>query len=108
AERIMRPGEQPDAAVLKKIIEAIEMQDADFMNKYYSEEAQAKMAERRAEWNPELQEQATAAWTALFRDVEAALGEDPASDKAQALAGRWKKLVESFTGGDADISAGLR
>lgn len=109
AERIIRPGQQTDAAVLKKIIEVIEMQDnADFMNKYYSEEAQAKMAERRAEWNPELQEQATAAWTALFRDVEAALGEDPASEKAQALAARWRKLVESFTGGDAEVSAGLK
>ena len=108
AERIIRPGEQTDAAVLKKIIEVIEMQDADFMNKYYSEETQAKMAERRAEWNPELQEQATAAWTALFRDVEAALDEDPASEKAQALAARWSKLVESFTGGDAEVSAGLK
>jgi DNA-binding transcriptional MerR regulator len=109
AERIIKPGRQTDAAVLKKIIEVIEMQDnAEFMNKYYSEEAQAKMAERRAEWNPELQEQASAAWTALFRDVEAALGEDPASEKAQALAARWRKLVESFTGGDADVSAGLK
>ena len=71
AERIIRPGQQTDAAALKTIIEVIEMQNnADFMNKYYSEEAQAKMAERRAEWNPELQEQATAAWTALFRDVD--------------------------------------
>ena len=109
AERIVQPGRQTDAAVLKKIIEVIEMQDnTDFMNKYYSEEAQAKMADRRAEWNPELQEQATAAWTGLFRDVEAALGEDPAGEKAQALAARWSKLVESFTRGDADVAAGVK
>ena len=65
------------------------------------------MAERRQLWNPELQAQVTKDWTDLFRDVEAALGEDPASEKVQALAARWKKLVEAFTGGDRDISEGL-
>jgi DNA-binding transcriptional MerR regulator len=109
AERLLKPGKQADAAVLKKIIEVIEMQDnVEFLNKYYSKEAQAKLAERRENWTPELQEQATAAWTELFRDVEAALSEDPASEKAQALAARWRKLVEGFTGGDADVSAGLK
>ncbi len=85
------------------------MQDnAEFWNKYYSKEAQGKMAARRKKWTPELEEHATAAWTELFRDVEAALGEDPASERAQALAARWRKLVEGFTGGDADVSAGLK
>jgi DNA-binding transcriptional MerR regulator len=109
AERSIRPGRQADAAVLKKIIEVIEMQDnADFMKKYYSEPAQVKMAERREQWNPELQEQATRDWTELFKEVEAALDEDPLGEKAQALAARWRKLVESFTGGDRDIGAGLK
>jgi MerR family transcriptional regulator, thiopeptide resistance regulator len=31
-------------------------------------------------------------WVELFRDVEASLGEDPAGEKAQALAGRWTEL----------------
>jgi hypothetical protein len=31
-------------------------------------------------------------WVALFRDVEASLGEDPAGEKAQALAVRWTEL----------------
>jgi hypothetical protein len=93
---------------LKKIIEVIEMQDnTDFKTKYYSPEAQAKLAEKREQWNSDLQEGVTKAWTELFRDVEAALNEDPAGEKAQALAARWKKLVEGFTGGDPDISKGL-
>lgn len=109
AERALRPGEQPEAAALKKIIEVIEMQDnTDFLEKYYSQEAQEKMAERRRSWNPELQDQATKAWSELFRDVEASLGEDPAGAKAQVLAARWRKLVGEFTGGDADLSAGLQ
>ena len=45
-------------------------------------------------------------WNDLFRDVEAALGEDPASPKAQALAARWRALVGEFTGGDTEIKKG--
>ena len=56
--------------------------------------------------NP-LQERVSREWTELFRDVEAALGEDPMSAKAQALADRWMKLVEEFTGGDPGITAGV-
>lgn len=108
AERSILPGRQADAAVLKKIIEVIEMQDnAEFMNKYYSEAAQAKLAEKRAEWTPQLQEQATKAWSDLFKDIEASLDEDPAGEKAQALASRWQELIKGFTGGDPEVSAGL-
>jgi hypothetical protein len=32
-------------------------------------------------------------WAELFRDVEAAFGEDPAGERAQALAARWTALV---------------
>ncbi len=110
AECALKPGQETDAAALKKIIEVIEMQEnnAEFLNRYYNEPAQAKMAVRREQWSPELQEKATKDWTELFRDVEAALDEDPAGEKAQALAVRWKKLVEAFTGGDPDITAGLK
>lgn len=108
AEKATQPGKRPDSAVLKKIIEVIEMQDdMDWSKKYYSEEAQAKIEERKKLWSPELQERVSGEWNELFRDVEAALGEDPASEKAQTLAARWKRLVEGFTGGDPQITAGL-
>jgi MerR family transcriptional regulator, thiopeptide resistance regulator len=108
AEKATPPGQRPDSALLTKIIEVIEMQDdMDWSKKYYSEEAQAKIEERKQLWSPELQERVYREWQELFRDVEAALGEDPASAKAQALAARWKKLVEGFTGGDPQITAGL-
>lgn len=108
AEQATRPGERPDSAVLKKIIEVIEMQDnMDWSKKYYSEEAQAKIEVRKQLWSPENQERWSREWSELFRDVEAALGEDPASAKAQGLAARWKKLVEGFTGGDLQITVGL-
>jgi DNA-binding transcriptional MerR regulator len=108
AEHAIACGKPADVQVLAKIIEVIEMQeDTEFMNKYYSEEAQAKLAEKRKEWNPEMQAEVSRAWSELFRDVEAALDEDPASEKAQALAARWRKLVESFTGGDPEVSRGV-
>ena len=108
AEKATAPGNRLDSAILQKIIEVIEMQDnMDWSKRYYSEEAQAKIEERKKLWSPENQELWTKEWTDLFRDVEAALGEDPASSRAQALAARWKKLVEGFAGGDPQITAGL-
>lgn len=99
---------QPNAAALKKIIEVIEMQEnEDFTAQFYSEEAREKLAKRRELWTPELQERVSKQWTELFRDVEAALGEDPAGPTAQALALRWKTLVEGFTGGDPDLTQGV-
>jgi len=111
AEKAMRPGQSADAALLKTIIEVIEMQDnMNWSKKYYSEEAQAKIEDRKSLWSPALQERVTREWTELFRDVEAAIarGENPAGAKAQSLAERWKRLVEGFTGGDAEITSGLR
>lgn len=106
AERECAGGAKPGAATLKKIIEVIEMEE-NWTEKYYSEDARAKIEERKKQWDPALQEQVTRQWTELFRDVEAALGEDPAGEKAQALAARWKKLVEGFTGGDPEVANGL-
>ncbi len=49
----------------------------------------------------------TREWNELFRDVEAALGEDPSGPVAQGLAARWRKLVSEFTGGNPEIQKGL-
>ncbi len=109
AERATEAGSRPDASLLKKIIEVIEMQDnTEWMMKYYSDEAKAKVDARRHLWSPELQERVSKEWADLFRDVEAVLDQDPAGEKAQAVAERWMKLVEGFTGGDAQITAGLK
>ncbi len=108
AERALARSRGSDWEKFRKIIEVIEMQNnTDWMKQYYGDKAWKKIQERRPQWSPELQEQTTKDWTQLFRDVEAALGEDPAGPKAQALAARWRKLVEGFIGGDRDISAGL-
>ncbi|HEY2019278.1 MAG TPA: MerR family transcriptional regulator [Bryobacteraceae bacterium] len=109
AEAAVKPGRQTDAAVLKKIIEVIGMQDnSDWMLKYHTEGAQAKIKARRPEWTPELQERVSKQWTDLIAEAEAALGDDPASEKVQALAARWMGLIEEFTGGDQEVSDGVK
>lgn len=90
-----------DRSALKKIIGVMEMQtSAEFMRNYYREEAWALFQERHPVWPSE-------AWRELFHDVEAALGEDPAGERAQALAIRWRELRVGDSGGDPRIHAGL-
>ncbi len=43
----------------------------------------------------------------LFRDIEAALNEDPAGEKGHALARRWMEQLEEASAGDAEVRAGL-
>jgi len=110
AERSLKSSCAPDLAALKKIIEVMERQNAmEWTKKYYSEEAQAKIAERARTWTPELQAKVEQDWKALIGDVEAAIAAktDPVDAKALALAKRWSELVRGFTGGDPGVQQGL-
>jgi DNA-binding transcriptional MerR regulator len=110
AQRSLKSGAAPGLAALKKIIEIMERQNnMEWTKKYYSEEAQAKIAGRARTWTPELQARVEQDWKTLIADVEAAIasGLDPASTEAQALAQRWSELVRGFTGGDPEIQQGL-
>jgi DNA-binding transcriptional MerR regulator len=110
AERSLKSSRAPNLAALKKIIEVMERQNAmEWTKKYYSEEAQAKIAERARTWTPELQAQVEQNWKSLIGEVEAAIAAkvDPADTRAQALAKRWSELLRGFTGGDAGVQQGL-
>jgi MerR family transcriptional regulator, thiopeptide resistance regulator len=108
AESSFQPKGEQDWRLLRIIIQEIEMQNStDWTKKYYSPEAQEKVEERKKLWSPELQERVSREWAELIADVEGALGEDPAGPKAQALAARWRKLLEGFTSGDPEIQKGL-
>ena len=101
---------QPGWETFAKIIEVIRMQnDMDWSKKYYSDEAQREIAKRAATIPREEIEQAQRDWATLIKEVEQAVaaGEDPASDKAQALAVSWAKLLKGFTGGNPEIQSGL-
>ena len=77
----------------------------EWVKKYYSDEQLADLAKRD---DPELRSQAERDWARLIADAEAALGEDPAGEQAQAIATRWTDLVHAFTGGDPGIRNGLQ
>ena len=108
AEKSLAIKREPEWALFTKIIKEIEMQnDTDWSKQYYSDEAKTAVEERKALWSPDLQERVSRDWAQLFTDVEGALGEDPAAEKSQALAARWRNLVAEFTGGNPEIQGGL-
>jgi MerR family transcriptional regulator, thiopeptide resistance regulator len=110
AERSSQPGKNPDWASLKKIIEVMEMQTSkEWMKQYYSEDAQAKIADKARSWTPEMQAKVQQDWKELIADVEAARssGEPFTGEHARSLAQRWSELVRGFTGGDSEIQQGV-
>ena len=95
AEIVVARGEPAGAAVLKKIIEVIEMQtENEWMKKYASEAAQAKMDARKGEWSPELQERVSKQWIELIANVQAAMdaGEGPRNRRR----GRWPRAGRNW------------
>jgi len=111
AERTIRNGQAPEAAVFQKIIEVIVMQDnQNWTDQYTNDAGRAKIAARRKLWSAELQERVSRQWIELISEVEAAVDrqEDPAGARAKELARRWKLLVEEFTGGDPDIAQSVK
>ncbi|MFL6228149.1 MAG: MerR family transcriptional regulator [Pyrinomonadaceae bacterium] len=110
AERLVEGGAEPGHEAFAKIIEVIEMQNnTDWTKKYYSEEAQRKIAERQQTIPREVIEQGQRDWMALIAEVESAVREkvDPSSERARGLAARWSELIKGFTGGDPEIQKGL-
>jgi DNA-binding transcriptional MerR regulator len=101
AEDSLESGQPADAAILKKIIEVIDMQNdmqggIVVMKKYYSEEAWERHR-RYYEEGPSPQ------WRQLYRDTEALLGTDPGSAPAQELVERWFELSRRAYYGDPEV-----
>lgn len=110
-EKLFESEVEPHWEEFAKIIEVIYMQNnKEWLMSYYSEDAQREIEERGKNWTPELQAKAEQDWASLTRDIEAAIAasEDPAGERAQSLAARWQGLIEGFTGGNAEIAAGLQ
>ncbi len=110
AERSVGSSRTPDWTALKKIIEVMEMQtNNEWMKKYYSDEAQAKIGQKAAHFTPEMQAQVTQQWNQLIREVESAISskQDPADAPARELAERWADMTRGFTGADPEIQKGL-
>ncbi len=93
AEARIPAGGASAASVLKALIEVIGMHDQlDVMKRYFSDDAWAHARRHYEQWPSQ-------EWRDLYRDVEAALGEDPAGERGLALAARWVALSRS----DGDV-----
>jgi MerR family transcriptional regulator, thiopeptide resistance regulator len=98
AEAAFARGGVDSADVLKRIIEVIEMQhDDEEWKSQYNALVQGKI-ERLKAMTPEMKTALQQDWNVLFDDVKMALSAEPSSATAQALATRWLKLLETFSG----------
>lgn len=95
---------EPTVAELTDTMEAMAMSD-----RYYTSEQQEALARRRDALGPEGMRAAEQAWAELIAEAEAerAAGTDPQAPRMQEIAGRWRALIDAFTGGDAGTREAL-
>jgi DNA-binding transcriptional MerR regulator len=90
-------------SLLDRLAAGVEMQDAlEHMQAYFSDEAWAKWGERYFHDWP------SAAWRAVFREIEASLDDDPSSDHAQELLQRTITLWNADVGSDDALRREVR
>ncbi len=107
AEQLATLENEPDWKSLKQIIEVITMEsNQDFFKEYYTEEQLAEFKKRRQTEGDSIR-QTEEDWRVLISEVKEAVGDDPGSDRAQALAARWQELVERFTLGNPEVARNL-
>jgi hypothetical protein len=77
--------------------------------KYYTPEQLEELNARAATIGEERIRQSQVDWQTLMDEVRAEMerGTDPADPRVQALAARWKALIEEFTGGNPGIAQSL-
>jgi DNA-binding transcriptional MerR regulator len=96
AEASIASGAATTVPLIKRVIEVIEMQNHtdEWTSKY---EAMQSRIDRLRAMTPEARAELLEKWSALFRDVQEAMDEDPSSAKAQALVKRWVTLFAPLT-----------
>ena len=88
AEHAAASESAPVTAILQRVIRVMNMQDVEVMRKYYSDEAWAQWRHYYDDWP-------SPTWQSLYREINAAIGCDPAAPLAQALADRWQALTKA-------------
>ncbi|MDQ6834256.1 MAG: MerR family transcriptional regulator [Chloroflexota bacterium] len=97
--------EKPSVAELLYTVEVMSR-----MEKYYTPEQQGWLKERRQTVGDDRIRDVEAEWPTLIAQVRDAMdaGAAPSDPKVQALATRWRELVQEFTGGNPSIEKSLR
>jgi DNA-binding transcriptional MerR regulator len=111
AQQRARDEAEPEWLLYQTILKEIQMQEAtDWTERYYSPKAVEALRERRAALTPEQLGDIGARWQVLFADVQSALDREVPPDSAdgRALVGRWMRLADEFTQGDAEMGEGFQ
>jgi MerR family transcriptional regulator, thiopeptide resistance regulator len=76
---------------------------------YYTPEQLAQLKQRAGQLGPDAIRAAEQEWPQLIAKAQALMdaGAPPADPQVQAVARRWKELVDAFTGGDPGIAESL-
>lgn len=85
------------------------IEEITMFEKYYTTEQLETLKQRGEQIGAERIRQVEGEWRELIDQVQAEMdkGTDPASETVQALARRWRGLLEEFTGGDPGIEQSL-
>lgn len=104
AASLRQTGEAP----VEQFLQTIE--EMSMFEKYYTPEQMEYLKQRREQVGDEAIRAVEKEWPELMARMRAEMeaGTDPADPRVQALARRWRELVDSFTGGDPGIEKSLR
>jgi len=85
------------------------MEKMTMIEKHFSPEQLETLKKRQEALGPEAIQAVEEEWPRLIASVREKMekGADPASEEVQALAKRWKSLVQAFSGGDSQIESSL-
>ena len=85
------------------------IEEITMIESYYTPEQWEAIKARGDQFGPERIQQSQQEWAELIAQVRAEMdkGTDPSAPEVQAMARRWKDLVEQFTGGDPGIERSL-
>lgn len=97
-----------EAASIEDLCHIIQVTTA--MEKYFTTEQLQVLRERRTSIGDSHMQEVRDSWNEIIPLVRKAMAEktDPSSPEIQAIARRWKALVEEFTGGDPKIAQAVK
>ncbi len=106
-EQVARRWRSDENVPTEEFLQIIEV--TNMVGKYYTPEQMEQLKQRGEMLGEDHIRQVESEWPELIAKVQAEMdkGTDPADERVQALARRWKELVEEFTGGDPGITKSL-
>jgi DNA-binding transcriptional MerR regulator len=106
-ERVAGRWRSDEKVPTEEFLQIIE--ETTMFEKYYTPEQMAALKARGEALGPEHIRQVEGEWPELMAKVKAEMdqGTDPADERVQALARRWRELIAEFTGGDPGIAKSL-